>query len=87
MEQMRQRFGATDGYRLVVYPDYASLDRPDPGEDRRQLNYTYRGGWGDPSSSARDDADVLADLGAFDAKAVVGVLRGARRLWESSPST
>ena len=25
MEQMRQKFGDTMGYRLVVYPDYASL--------------------------------------------------------------
>ncbi len=78
LEQMKKRFGDTMGYRLVVYPDYASLERPDPGEDRRYLNYTYRGGWGDPSSSlAKSDDDALVDLSKFDAKAVVGVLRGA----------
>jgi hypothetical protein len=77
VEQMRQKFGNTTGYRLVVYPDYAVLERPDPGDERRQLSYTYRGGWGDPSDSAKDDQDVAIDLGAFDAKAVVGVLRGA----------
>ena len=77
VEQMKQRFGDTEGFRLVVYPEYASLDRPDPNEDRRQLSYTYRGGWGDPSESSRDDTDKLVDLSKFDAKAVVGVLRGA----------
>lgn len=76
-EQMKQKFGDTNGYRLVVYPDYASLDRPDPKDDRRQLSYTYRGGWGDPSTSTKDARDNLIDLSKFDAKAVVGVLRGA----------
>ena len=78
VDQMRQRFGDTTGYRLVVYPDYASLDRPDPQDDRRKLDYTYRGGWGTPSSEGAKGADdVLVDLSRFDAKAVVGVLRGA----------
>lgn len=77
IEQMRKKFGDTMGYRLVVYPEYASLDRPDPNEDRRKLNYMYRGGWDDPSSSARSDTDAEVDLSAFDPKAVVGVLRGA----------
>ena len=77
IEQMKQRFGDTEGYRLVVYPDYASLDRPDPDDDRRQLSFTYRGGWGDPSTSATDDTDRLVDLSAFNAKEIVAVLRGA----------
>lgn len=77
LEQMRKKFGDTKGYRLVIYPEYASLDRPDPGEDRRVLNYYYRGGWDDPRSSAKSDGTTLVDLGAFDAKAVVGILRGA----------
>ncbi|KUI22208.1 hypothetical protein AU193_18305 [Mycobacterium sp. GA-1285] len=77
IEQMRQRFGDTNGYRLVVYPDYASLTRPDPTEERRELNYTYRGGWDDPTSSSKTTDAVEVDLSRFDAKAVVGVLRGA----------
>jgi hypothetical protein len=77
IEQMKQKFGDTNGYRLIIYPEYASLDRPDPNDDRRQLSYTYRGGWGDPSTSAKDDTDRLIDLGKFDAKEVVAVLRGA----------
>ena len=53
MEQTRKRFGDTMGYRLVIYPTYAILDRPDPSDDRRVLSYDYRGGWGDPTSSAK----------------------------------
>ena len=69
--------GDTEGFRLVVYPEYASLDRPDPNEDRRQLSYTYRGGFDDPSTSAKSEDDVIVDLGAFDVKTAVGILRGA----------
>jgi hypothetical protein len=77
IEQMKQRFGDTMGYRLTVYPDYASLTRADPSDERRALNYTYRGGWDDPTTTTTSDTDVLVDLGKFDAKAVVAVLRGA----------
>jgi hypothetical protein len=77
VEQMKQKFGDTNGYRLIIYPEYASLDHPDPNDERRQLSYTYRGGWGDPTTSAKSDNDRLVDLGKFDIKTVVGVLRGA----------
>lgn len=77
LTQMRQKFGDTTGYRLVIYPDYAILDRPDPGDSRRTLSYTYRGGFDDPSSGPRGSGAVRVDLGAFDTTAVVGVLRGA----------
>ncbi len=79
MEQTRKRFGNTIGYRLVIYPTYAVLDRPDPSDDRRVLAYTYRGGWGDPSSSAKSSADgpVPVDLSKFDVTRTVGIMRGA----------
>ena len=77
LEQMRQRFGDTMGYGVVIYPEYAVLYRADPTDERRKLSYTYRGGFGDPSPSAKDDDDVLVDLAAFDVKTVVGLLRGA----------
>ncbi|EUA08025.1 hypothetical protein I546_5028 [Mycobacterium kansasii 732] len=78
LEQTRKRFGDTMGYRLVIYPTYAVLDRKDPADDRRVLSYTYRGGWGDPTSSAKGGADAaLVDLGKFDVKATVGIMRGA----------
>jgi Domain of unknown function (DUF1707) len=86
IEQMQQKFGDTNGYRLVVYPDYASLDRADPNDDRRKLDYNYRGGWGDPSTTAKSDTDKIVDLSKFEAKAVVGVLRGAPETLNMEPS-
>ncbi|VAZ81315.1 hypothetical protein LAUMK42_00116 [Mycobacterium persicum] len=78
LEQTRKRFGDTMGYRLVIYPTYAVLDRKDPADDRRVLSYTYRGGWGDPTSSAKSGTDGSpVDLGKFDVKATVGIMRGA----------
>jgi hypothetical protein len=76
MEQMRQRFGDTMGYSIVIYPEYAVLHRADPTDERRKLSYTYRGGFDDPSTSAKDDDDVLVDLSAFNVEATVGILRG-----------
>jgi hypothetical protein len=46
-------------------------------DDRRVLSYTYRGGWGDPSTSAKSDDARLVDLAKIDVKTVIGVLRGA----------
>jgi hypothetical protein len=77
LEQMRQRFGDTMGYGLTIYPEYAVVSRADPTDDRRKLSYTYRGGFDDPSTSAKDEDDVLVDLAAFDVKTAVGILRGA----------
>ena len=76
LEQMRQRFGDTMGYSLVIYPEYAVLNRADPSDERRKLSYTYRGGFDDPSSSAKSEDDVLVDLAAFDVETAVGILRG-----------
>lgn len=85
-EQAKKRFGDTTGYRMVIYPEYASLDRPDPTEDRRILSYTYRGGWDDPSNTTKSDDARLVDLAKFDMKAVVGVLRGAPETLGIKPS-
>jgi hypothetical protein len=79
MEQTRKRFGNTVGFRLVIYPTYAILDRPDPSADRRVPACDYHGGWGDPTSSAKSAADEPAavDLSKFDVTPTVGILRGA----------
>lgn len=78
LEQARKKFGDTIGYRLLVYPTYASFYRPDPTDDRRVLDYDYRGGWDDATTSAKSDPKaVAADLSKFDVKAAVGILRGA----------
>lgn len=77
LDQMRKKFGDTLGYRLVVYPDYAVLERPDPRDERRTLSYSYRAGWDDPSAGSKSSGARVIDLGTFDAPAIVGVLRGA----------
>ena len=77
MDQMRQKFGDTQGFDITIFEDYASLERQDPNEPRRVLRYSYRGGWADPSeTNVTSDARVV-DLGAFDVPAIVGVIRGA----------
>ena len=86
LEQARKKFGDTMGYRLVIYPDYASLERADPNEPRRKLDYSYRGGWDDPSTSSRSSDDAMVDLGAFDVKAAVGILRGGPETLGIKPS-
>ncbi|MGV0993824.1 MAG: DUF1707 SHOCT-like domain-containing protein [Mycobacterium sp.] len=86
LEQMRTKFGDTIGYRLVIYPEYASLDRPDPADDRRTLSYTYRGGWGNPSTGSKGSDAVAVDLAKFDAKALIGVLRGAPETLNIKPN-
>jgi hypothetical protein len=79
LDQTRKKFGDVVGYRLVIYPNYAVLDRADPRDARRTLSYNYRGGWDDPSSSAKSSADgaTPVDLSKFDITAVVGIMRGA----------
>ncbi len=78
-EQMQQKFGSTNGYEMDIHSDVAYLDRPDPQDNRRSLDYTYRGGWGDPSGSpSAVSADArLVDLAKFDYEKVLGILRGA----------
>jgi hypothetical protein len=79
LEQARKRFGDVLGYRLLIYPTYAILDRPDPADDRRVLSYDYRGGWDDPTNSAKSSAygSVAIDLSKFDITKTIGIMRGA----------
>ncbi|AHC23507.1 MULTISPECIES: DUF1707 SHOCT-like domain-containing protein [Mycobacteriaceae] len=76
-EQMRQKFGDTNGYDLTIFDDYASLERPDPNEPRRVLSYSYRGGWDDPSETSTGSDARVVDLAAFDVPKFVGLIRGA----------
>jgi uncharacterized protein DUF1707 len=76
-EQMRKKFGDTNGYSLTIRPNRADLNRPDPRDDRRVLSYDYRGGWGDPSSTTRSDDDRIVDLAKFDFPAIIGMAKGA----------
>lgn len=85
-EQMRQRFGDTQGYGLTVYAERAYLDRADANDPRRSVNYSYQGGWGDPSEGTTSDGDRVVDLAAFDMKAVVAVLKAAPQTLGLEPS-
>lgn len=84
--QMRTKFGDTVGYRMVIYPDYAVLERPDPANPKRTLNFSYRGGWDDPSTEPRTAGAVAVDLDKFDTRAIVGVLRGAPETLSIQPA-
>ncbi len=88
MEQMRKRFGDAMGYRLVIYPTYATLDRADPSNSHRVLSYDYRGGWDDPRNSSRGGATQGSpvDLSQFDIAATVGILRGAPQTLHMNPA-
>lgn len=76
-EQMKTKFGDTNGYDITIYPDYASLERTDPAEPRRALRYSYRGGWGDPTETSMGTDARVVDLAKFDIPTLVGVIRGA----------
>jgi hypothetical protein len=78
-EQMRKKFGDTVGYELEIREDWATLVRADPSDNRRKIDYDYRGGWGDPDSdpSALSGGDRLVDLAKFNFDAIIGRLRGA----------
>lgn len=76
-EQMKQKFGDTNGYDMTVFADYASLNRPDPNEPRRTLSYSYRGGWDDPTETSSGTDARVVNLAAFDIEELVGLLRGA----------
>jgi uncharacterized protein DUF1707 len=86
LDQTRKKFGDTMGLRLVIYPDYAVLDRPDPNEQRRELSYTYHGGWGELTTSSRNSRDAVVDLGRFDAAKAAGIVTGAPQALGIKPS-
>ena len=75
--QMKKKFGDTTGYELTIYPDYAILERPDPGEPRRVLRYDYRGGWDDPDTTSVSSDERVVDLGKFNFEKITGILHGA----------
>jgi hypothetical protein len=79
-EQMRKKFGDTNGYSLSIRPQRADLSRPDPRDDRRVLSYDYQGGWGDPSSTTRGSDTRVVDLAKFDFPAIIGMARGAPQI-------
>ncbi|MDT7756256.1 MAG: hypothetical protein QOH27_2154 [Mycobacterium sp.] len=79
LASMRDKFGDTMGYRLVVYPDYAITDRADAKNSHVKQGYMYRGSaWSSwtPAMSTTP-FDFLADLGAINVAAVTATLAGS----------
>ncbi len=79
LDTMRSHFGDTMGFQLVIYPEYAVLERVSPTNSHVEQDFMYRGGqwssWGTDTTTS--SFDVLADLSAFNADAVAGLLAGA----------
>lgn len=86
IDEIRKRFGDTNGYELAIMHDEALLARPDPADDRSKLVYSFRGGWGDPSNKPRSDTDDIADLGAFDVQAAAAALQAAPETLRIAPA-
>ena len=78
LASQREKLGDTMGFRLVVYPEYASLQRPDPQDARRSQSYDYRGGSWSTGIIATPVGpfDHLVDLGKFDVAAVTTQIPG-----------
>ncbi|MDR3660450.1 MAG: serine/threonine-protein kinase [Mycobacterium sp.] len=75
---IRTKFGDTMGFKLVVYPDYAIMDRVDPKNSHVDQSYMYRGSWNKwAPDTTTSSFDVLADLGAINVPAVAATLAGA----------
>ena len=77
------------GFKLVVYPDYAIMDRVSPTNKHVDQSFMYRGGswskWGSDTSTS--SFDVLVDLGAINAQAVAATLAGAPPQLGAEPGT
>jgi hypothetical protein len=86
IDETRKRFGDTTGYELAMMSDEAILARPDPADEHLKLIYSFKGGWGDPSTRLRSDTDDVTDLGAFDVQAAAAALRAAPETLRIAPA-
>jgi Domain of unknown function (DUF1707) len=76
--QVRTTFGDTMGYELVVYPDHASITRPDSVNAHKTVEYVYGDGrWSSSGSETPPEEATVGDLGKFDVQAVIAALRAA----------
>lgn len=86
---VKAKFGDTMGFKLVVYPDYAIMDRVSPTNKHVDQSFMYRGGswskWG--SDTGTSSFDVLADLGAINVQAVAATLADAPPQLGAEPGT
>jgi serine/threonine protein kinase len=84
ISSVREKFGDTMGFRMVVYPEYASLNRPDPQDSRRNQDYDYRNGAWSTGIIATpvSPLDNLADLSKFDVAAVTAQVPGVAQKFD-----
>jgi serine/threonine-protein kinase len=86
---IKAKFGDTMGFKLVVYPDYAIMDRVSPTNKHVDQSFMYRGGswnkWGSDTSTS--SFDVLADLGAINTQAVAATMAGAPQQMGAEPGS
>ena len=79
LETIRNRFGDTMGFQLVVYPEYAITERVSATNSHVEQDFMYRDGqwnsWG--ADTTASSLDYVADLNAFNAAAVAATLAGA----------
>lgn len=85
---VRARLGTTRVAGANVYPGYAVVTTPVPGEPRREQRYHYQGGLDGPEISGTRNADEpLVDLAAFDPAVVIPLVAGAPESLEVTDAT
>lgn len=88
IDSVRGEFGDTTGYELVVYPDYAIIDRASPTNEHAQQNFIYRGDWEQWAPDTMvSPFDHLVDLSQFDAAGVSTTLAEAAQLLDIDDAT
>ncbi|OBK43260.1 DUF1707 domain-containing protein [Mycobacterium sp. 1081908.1] len=76
--QIRTKFGDTIGYELLVYPERASIIRPDSVNAHKTVEFSYANGlWSSSSSASKPMDTTVGDIGKFDVQAVISALRAA----------
>jgi len=79
LETIRNKFGDTRGFQLVVYPEYAITERVSPTNSHVEQDFMYRDGqwnsWG--ADTTASSLDYVADLNAFNVDAVAATLAGS----------
>ncbi|MCD2190191.1 DUF1707 SHOCT-like domain-containing protein [Actinomycetospora soli] len=71
--------GSAQVYDLVLYPGYAVLELPVPGEPARAHRVSYRGGVGTPDATTLDPEDPAVDLAGVDPRPLLALLAGVDR--------
>jgi hypothetical protein len=79
LTDVRNHFGDTVGYDLMVYPDHAGITRADPSNNRHNQTFdNFDGNWRlVDGSDSPPGGEFVTDLSKFDVAAVIAKLPGA----------